>query len=198
MPQSNFTIVRITDRMEYLGEEVLNVYHFREPGASATPNVAALASSFDSIYVSGVAAVQSTAVLHTTITVEQVNNGVEFTELAISQNGLIVDPDIGPSFVSASYKLNRSSRDIRNGRKSICGVTEDDMNGNVWSANGIAKLSNLNAVFVAPISDGTNSWQPIIKSDIDTGIPNVITYSFIASSELRGTIRHQVSRTSEI
>jgi hypothetical protein len=100
--------------------------------------------------------------------------------------------------MAASYKLNRSSTDVRNGRKSVCGLLEADVNGNGYSAAGATKWSAANAVFAAPISDGGNSWVPVILSKLTFTDPNERRYSAVGSSSFRTLVRTQLTRQEEL
>lgn len=128
------------------------------------------------------------------IAIENLTDGVSFSEVAWTGAGLVVGVGM-PSFVAAGIRLNRGNKTTRNGYKRVPGMAEDIITGGVFDGSFITtSLTPLATAFstatvltasggetvqVAPVIIGRNAAgfdltrvQPVVSATIN---PNATT-----------------------
>lgn len=191
-------IVRVTDFQSFLGEEVINVYHYRFASPIDPYVLDNLNSKFQLDIITPIAAAQSDALTHTRVLIEEVNRGTALSDETISIPGQVATSNTASSFMCASFILNRADRDTRSGRKAIAGLDESDFTGNVLSASGITKFSPLETVFPAIITVEGGSWAPIVLGKPDPNTTNGYFANRFTTSSLRTLVRTQTSRRESL
>lgn len=166
-------IIQFTDEQLYLGQQVLNVYHYRVDELDPDVTIGDLADQFVTLILSIIREIQITSLIHTQVTVRNLTNGLDIWEEPLDLAGLADVPDPMPSFVTYAYRLIRSTALTRHGAKRIAGVGEGWVNGNVPTPTALPGLQSRASVFVDPVSrEGTVSdfvLTPVIVGRVPTG-----------------------------
>ena len=155
-------VYQIKDKQLVFSQEALNVYYYQalDDGLDAE----SVATAFSNQIVSQVILIQTSTVSHIGIEVINLNDPLDFFEetFSIPTPGTIPS-DPMPSYVSWTFKFNRSSRIIRNGRKAIAGVAESATSGNNPTATALVELEDTADAMGADLVVGTlGSCQPVI------------------------------------
>ena len=95
MTISQNTAIRVTVKQNYLGQQVLNVYHYLADQVVLTPDLLAFNATFSQNVVQVHAPLQNTSVNFDTLLSEQLNNGLNFLETVLGFTGSVVaaEPD---------------------------------------------------------------------------------------------------------
>lgn len=183
-------IVQIIDTQTYLGQEVLNVYHYRCTEVSPTPTdpYGNLLDMFDVDVVENVAEIQMSNLLHVSREVRNLSNGLDFAiNSAVIPGGMSTDTHQElNSFTSAGFLLQRSSLATRNGYKRVGGLSETDVVGNDWVGE-TTRLDDIEGALSMVITAELGvTFQPIIlKAGSDPLVEDPI-YSNVSSASFRG------------
>lgn len=167
-------VYRLIDDQTLLGQDVKNVYYYRSQIGDGTAGL--LAAAWLANVLPAVRAIQSVFVSHDLIQTENLNDLSDFSLFALtSNNDGVVTGEVLPAFNSWGFKLNRATRETRNGAKRIAGVAE------VNNSNGEAQtafLATLNDAAIAmgdPIVDAlSNQYEPVIVRLDAEGLPAVV------------------------
>lgn len=122
-------IIQITTRVDYLGQECLNVWHYRLTLLEAGVSYTDLADDMAAFWTNTVAAFTHTAANLTQVDVLNLTNGLDIFSKGYNLNGLRPGA-VMPSFTAWSFQFLRGSRLTRHGWKRFVGVSEDDTTGN--------------------------------------------------------------------
>lgn len=190
--------VQIIDKQLYLGEEIMNVYHYRYIVISpATSDIySALADWFEDNVISNVINLQSESLTHTAIEIKNLTNQLDIFTKSVDIDG-VVDVDAGensPSFVAVGFILRRESAATRNGAKRISGIPDGGISGNAPNYNPTV-ISALQDVFASDVVLGVlPSFEPVIlRKPAIPGDPPT-TYASIGSAQMRPTMSSQNTR----
>lgn len=130
-------LIQITDFQRYLGQDVLNVFYYRITSITGLDNTAyeVMADWFEADWVQLVKGLQTPDLVHTSIEIRNMSNGLDFYSLPINVPG--IDNTGGavssPSYVSLGFKLIRESLATRNGYKRIGGLSDANIAGNTFT-----------------------------------------------------------------
>lgn len=126
-------ILQITDFQRFLGQQVLNVYFYRVlalPDPEIYPNpYDAVLTSFESTVVGPLKNNQHTSLMHETIVVKNLSNGIDIREKILNIAGTATG-DEEPSFTALGIRLVRTTGVTRHGSKRIGGMPESYFIGN--------------------------------------------------------------------
>lgn len=155
-------VFQVTDHQTYLGQEIVNVYHYinrREDGNAQT-----LADAFIADVLPWVTPIQSADLQHTRVSVINLNDEGDFADVVSSIPGNTTEVgDNLPSFYAARLTLIRSTRAVRNGAKRYAGLVEGGVSGNTVDGNILLALQDLATALENPVTGApTGEWDLII------------------------------------
>lgn len=180
-------LIQITDFQTYLGQAVLNVYYYRIVAALGITDAGytAMLEWFEENVVTPVSEIQSEFLLHDTLELRNLSNGLDIATLITGVNGTGTSADSAlPSYVTVSYKLVRESLATRNGAKRFGGIVEEHVEGNTWELAGSSfDLAIAEALAMDYEAGLALVAEPIIvKRPIDVPVGTTYTYSSIGSA----------------
>lgn len=183
-------IIQIIDTQTYLGQEVLNVYHYRCTAVSPTPTdpYGNLLDMFDVDVVENVAEIQMSNLLHVSREARNLSNGLDFAiNSSVIPGGMSTDTHQElNSFTSAGFLLQRSSLATRNGYKRVGGLSETDVVGNDWVGE-TTRLDDIEGAFAMTITAELGvTFQPIILKAGSDPLTEDPIYSNVATASFRG------------
>lgn len=181
-------------------DQFLNVYWYYIDIPPGTLAASAVATAWETIFSVWLPPVQPSTVLHDVIAVDEVTSGSNWIERpSVVPNGSLLGTPLA-SFVSASIKLLRATKDTRNGWKRIPAGDEDTASGNDWTAGMIANLDNLAAVMNDYLDLGANRPDPVIvrktynETTGELNPPTMWIYNLVASAEAKTQMTTQNTR----
>lgn len=164
-------IVKVTDVQNFLGQEVLNVYFYE---VTAAPEVAGDNTPYEQICASFNADVriyalpiQSVQLTHSVTRVDNLTNGLDFAEVAVSVAGQDNGAPLA-SFYALNFILRRTTKLTRNGSKRLAGITENNVDGNGWS-NSYTPLNNYGNAVASPLLDAAEPTANPFASPVIVG-----------------------------
>jgi len=149
----------IKTKFSYLGVPCLNRYYYRQISVTETPDLDDIKNAWLLSVWPKIQAVTVAENVLAEIELLNLDNPVEFETYVIggAQGDLLGSPM--PSYVTWTFKLNRSTRDFRPGRKAFQGVQESSTDGNDPVASVIPDLADLGdaiaANLVTPVAGAT-------------------------------------------
>lgn len=155
---------KLIDVQNLAGQQVLNVYFYEEVTSPTllSPPLALIQAFRDSV-VAPLALIQATELIHINYLVENTDNPAEFGSLAASSTGAVSAESL-PPFCAWAFRLNRTTRVIRNGQKRFAGVPESLQDNGTITAAGLALAipvaDALSQNIEQTVPDGT--WSPRI------------------------------------
>lgn len=142
-------------------QELLNVFNYGHIGDQDGKG-AILAPLWESHMATAIENVLHTAVNQARIEVECLTDNEAFlVRNLIGFQGAIAG-ELMPSFVVGSYRYDRFYTDTRSGWKRIGPMSEGDVNQDSFIAAYYDKMVSLAALMAAPITDGTDTFVPLI------------------------------------
>lgn len=184
-------LVQIIDNQSYLDQQVLNVYYYQCMAVGTDPDLSleALATWFYADLIADVTAIQMDGLLHNTLDLRNLENGVDFytgTTVVPGQISSAGAQELA-SWMSAGFILRRSTLATRNGYKRFAGLSETDVAGNLWITS-TARLDTIATALAIPVTTTNNDeFIPVIvKRPIPE--PNTVdpTTNPIVSASFRG------------
>ena len=167
MTISQNTAIRVTVKQNYLGQQVLNVYHYLADQVVLTPDLLAFNATFSQNVVQVHAPLQNTSVNFDTLLSEQLNNGLNFLETVLGFTGSVVAAEPVASFVAVSVKFIPTTRATRPGGKRFPGLVEVDLLSNQLSSAAKAAWDGIMPNFTQTLTDGQGVvWSPVIFKDV--------------------------------
>lgn len=154
----------ITDVQTLQSQQVLNVYVYKQLAEpSAGTSIASLVNAFIEFVAYRVQNLQTAEVHHEGLYVINLDNPDEFALIPIADDGNVSGETL-PPFAAWAFRLNRTSRAVRNGQKRIAGIPESYQQGGYASATAdtaiAAYATILSAILVNSVDGG--SFQPRI------------------------------------
>jgi len=144
-----------------------NVFFYEEIVPGSPSGAEQLAVTFNFYVVPVMQDLQSDNVRYVQLLVENVVPSADNYTLSYvpatdsgAQTGDSLPPQMGWTF-----KLNRTTREVRNGRKTVCGITEGDNDDGVAAAGTSTRLTAMSTILAAAISPGGGNpltYQPRI------------------------------------
>jgi hypothetical protein len=121
-------LLQVTVKQEYLGQQILNVYHYRVTSITGLAGnyLELLAQFVDSTINDAVAQFQVNSLVYTEAEARNLSNGLDFHVEPLTRTGDRTDSGSNavPSFVSAGFQLIRESLATRNGYKRYAGLDD--------------------------------------------------------------------------
>lgn len=193
MPAVTNDLFQIVLTGEYFSQEWNAVFWYYNLTGVGTLNMAELASDFDSAMMSEWGSACNTDVTFTNIRVAHVNGTLADVNLTPTTLVGVVNGAATPPFISAGIRLNRTTKETRNGWKRIIGATEENMGATSWAGAYITMLETLGATFLDQLSMGgsVNNLDPVI---VRTLSPTSWLYNLIASVQVINQPTTQNSR----
>lgn len=164
---------------DYLGKDCQNRFYYRQ-----TAGTSLLAGGLNAALVDDLipimASLQSEDLVYDRIEIINMDNPADFGIFPVP--GPITGARVGttaPSFNAWAFRLNRTTRNIRNGRKSLAGVMEGDTTGNDPHPDFLPVLNAAGIIFGATIvNTAGDAYAPLLAREV----LGVITYSEPVSS----------------
>lgn len=180
----------------YLGEEILNVFYFRETiTGTALNRAAALAETWDNQILPDLALCQSEDLLYEDIETAVIRTPTVFyNHIPLTTNGVRVTvTDTAPSWMTASVRFNRNGPGTRYAYKRFSGLLVEDINENQLSGAAITLFTTNLQPMRNPISGFGFTWVPIqIKSGWTLG--SIPVENFVINSLLGARLGSQNTR----
>jgi len=154
-------VYKLVTTYTFLGEEMSNVWHYRQGDGSGA--VFELFEAFNAAVLPELLAIQSVGVEYLTADIINYDNPGDFG--SFSYPGTTLGTRAGesqPPFVTWAFRLNRTSRVTRNGQKRIGGVSEADVQNGVASSGVLTPLDNAAIAMGTIIEAGLDSYSPVI------------------------------------
>ena len=124
MPINHQDILQITDRQTLFGKPVVNVYFYEIVNPASSLTYSQIMIKFDNEIILPMTAIQSTALVHVELEIENLTNGLDFAFQPVNRSGAVTD-DISTPNMAFSFKLNRTNKITRSGGKRIGGVADN-------------------------------------------------------------------------
>lgn len=137
-------ILQIEDHQTYLGQQVLNVYHYRVESFESAASYEDFADQWQVLVMSDIINIQVTNVVHARTVVRNLTNGIDIYEQVISTTGTVSGDGL-PSLVAASFRLVRTDATTRHGAKRIAGLAESQIAYNDPISAAVAAFNNVAA-----------------------------------------------------
>lgn len=152
MPIATGQLYEIKDFQEWSGRQVLNVYWYLNRIMTST-TAQEVADAFIADVQPDILAIQSSNVTHTTLEVTDVLSLTDFVTVPqVGVTGSRTGSDDMPRYVSVPFRLVRTTKETRNGRKSYAGLDEGAFNGTDYLGPYVTLLDTL-AVTLAALLD---------------------------------------------
>lgn len=170
MPVASDGIYEVKLNLDRAGEELVNIFHYRETSGSDT-GASGLAADFVSTFETPLQTILSTAVNIVSVTVKPIfGTGVEITEpFTPGTTGDLVGETM-PIYSSVSLRYERDSREIRSGWKRFGPMTETEVVGDFFTAGYITIVETLATALEAQLSNVGGIFDPIIFRAANTAI----------------------------
>lgn len=193
MPITN-TDFQVTLNCGY-GVETKNVFFFRKTSAHVTNDAEDLCRAFNATMIPAIAGIMNTVVNLGTIEAINLADLTDYFVLeSTAVNGSINSTSPAPTFVAYNFRLNRSTRQGRNGYKRFVGVAEELVSFGTSTVSGAltTAIPTLVGALQTSISYGGKTWTPRIPYRQLTTMPDgseqyILTDLFnISTAEFRG------------
>lgn len=157
------------------GAQCLNVFYYRKTGAHAAGDAANLASAFDATVSLAIANMSNNQVNLGLVVAENLVDLSDYASRETNETlGAIVSTSPGPRFLAYSFRMNRSTRQGRNGYKRFVGVSEELIAGESTNTSGAltAAVAAMITALAAEISAGGATFAPMIPRRVLTVMPD--------------------------
>lgn len=173
-------IYRLTLKGTYVGQECLNVFHYREESGLNT-EAAQLALDFNTVIFPGIKAIQNTAYEYDEISVVPLfGDGIDAVRSLSGLTGDIAGANVAPPYV-LPVKLNRDSRATRNGSKRFSGMIEENMTEDGWTSAFITLATTSLTLLDDAIGQVGFQFFPVILRRPDSFVFSQLTYTGVDS-----------------
>lgn len=162
MPLQQGRLYEFVLRANYLSQEVLNVFHYRQLDEDDENTLEEMADEFADEVAVPMATVQVNALQYNDLRVREFGGVLEHTK---DMDFLVGDRAEAPlaSFYALNFKIQRVQIDCRNGSKRLAGIPEEGVSGNVLNAPYSIDVEAMEQVFGLALFEGqTNNMKPTI------------------------------------
>lgn len=192
MPTVTSGLYKLTFEQEYLNQITLNV-HFFQNGLDLDDLQQECGDAFDEDLVPLYADVQNLSVIYENIRVDNVTGDLADVNVDPTiANGTVVGA-ASTSFVAATIRLDRTTKETRNGSKRVAGMVEENTNGQTWTGAFKLILDDLATGMAADISTVGGVFRPVIARPPSIAEP-LWTINDVASALASNDVSSQVSR----
>lgn len=194
MPVASTGIYEIVLVCDYLAQECLNVFHYVS-NVGDDDIQQECGDAFDVDNLPDIAIIQSEDLTYEEIVVRNLTGDLADAVITpTTTTGTVVGLEM-PSFVAASFRYARQSKDTRNGAKRFTGMVEENVVQNSFVAAFQTLMDTLAAVLDNSISNAGKTFQPIILHKPPDGA-GVYTFSTLNAVVALGRVTTQNSRKS--
>jgi hypothetical protein len=152
-------------------DEIINVFYYVGDGTG--PTATELISEFTTgVVIPWLAAVSASYFIRSA-EAYALDNDSDFASVSYSASPGSRSGDALPGFVSYTFRLNRTVRTVRNGRKAFVGVSETDIDAlGVPTTAQETRLLNLATALalVLPVGGGDNNYSPGVLHTVINGV----------------------------
>lgn len=158
-------IIQIKAGQTYLSQAILNVFFYEVVSLDVGVTLENVLTTFTGWWTTNIKPLQVTTCALTTLEAKDLSNGIDIASRSVSVAGSLTGDGV-PSFVTLSFRLNRTTGLTRHGQKRFAGCSEAAIIGNDLSG-GVLTAANTAATGLASslLSDsGTNDHElkPVI------------------------------------
>lgn len=189
-------LVRINCIQSYLGQEVVNVYHYKFEDPPAVPDLGQLASKFELDIINTTIPLQSTQLTYTKLALRQIHKGNLLLDKSLNVSGTNSGTQPLASFIAVSITLDRVDADTRNGRKSFAGLDENNVSDNNLESGTVTGWQVVADALTQPIVTDAGEWKPVILGKQLTDGSGFWYINKFQTASVNPTVRSQVSRRS--
>ena len=194
MPIIQDGLYKVTLHQEYSAQAVQNVF-FYEHTLASDDQQEECAEAFDDDVLADLALIQNVGISYISIRVANVTGTLaDFVRNPTTTVGIRAGQSLN-SFTAASFRLNRTTKETRNGHKRFAGMLEEDAFGQNWIAAYQTVLETFAPFLGAQISVVGALFNPVIaRQDLIT--PENWTVNPVASVLHSSQVASQISRKS--
>jgi len=194
MPIATNGIYELRLRTDRAGQDLYNVFHFLDTTGLDT-HAQDLADTWKFAKTAFIRDLLSSAVTFTDVLCFPVfGTGIEVT---VPYTGGETGNRVGesmPTYVAASLKYNRSSRETGSGWKRFGPMTEGDVVGDFFHASYVAFMDNAAVALEGAVVGASATYEPIIFRAANTAIDVTPRYQLISGVSAVNRVTTQVSR----
>jgi len=151
-------VLQLIDQQTFLGQQLLNVYFYEVAESDPDVTLEMIAQQFELDVIPLVKMMQSEVLMHTSILISNLTNGIDIWEEPVNVAGYDDTNDPLASFYSFGFRLVRSTALTRHGSKRIGGVTEGMVDGNTLASLYVTVVNDLGAQLAEPlVAEGTTA-----------------------------------------
>ncbi len=185
-------LYKIILEQSYSAQTVLNTFWYLNSLGSDDEQDKA-AQAFDEDVLAVLAAVQHTTLVYNSIRAINVTGDLaDFVLTPTTSSGSNAGTAVN-TFTAAGIRLNRTTKETRNGQKRFAGMVEEEMSNQSWTAAYITTLETLATALVADISTVGGIFEAVIaRQDLVT--PTNWFANPVASATVNDFVTSQVSR----
>lgn len=143
-------ILQIKMFTDYLGEQCLNVFHYRLDSFEPLVGYIDILNQFVTLYDNSVHPVQLASAVIDTCEITNLTNGVDIANKLYNGAGDVSGNNM-PSFTAWGFQLYRTNRITRHGWKRIVGVPEEWTIGNNADPTRLAALGTAASMLGSPV-----------------------------------------------
>lgn len=158
-------VIQMVHEQDIGAQTVLNVYYFQ--AVDATADLGDLANWFNTNVVPDIKALQSPSVTHVELELVNLFDDNEFLALPLSGAG--TNPGAAgrlSTFTAAQIRLLHGTGGLRTGFKRYIAGTEDDQQGDVWTAAFQAIIDDVGDDLMNPLTPALATWTHVIVKRI--------------------------------
>lgn len=185
-------LYKIILEQTYSAQTLLNVFWFVNSLGSDDEQDKA-AEAFDETILPILKAAQATSLTYTSIRAVNVTGDLaDFVLTPTTLAGTSVGDPVN-TFTAAGIRLNRTTKETRNGQKRFAGMVEQRMENQAWDAAFLVVLGDVADALVADISTVGGIFEPVIARQ-DPITPTNWFANPVASATVNAFVTSQVSR----
>jgi len=192
-------MLQLIDKQILDGQNLFNIYHYRVVSINdAATDLIDLYNQFVLNVLPTIIEVQSFDLTHVEIMVNNLTNGIDFYQDAISVDGLVT-ASVDDAFTAYGVRLNRTNGVTRSGQKRIGGVPESGVQNSLLLAPFLSSVQLMANAFcdfqragVGPVYDAV--WRPVIIGRTSTGAYDLTRWQPFDTATANPYVSSQVSR----
>lgn len=168
-------IIRVTAVQNFAGVECLNVFFYEAQAYTVEPTYDDVSTKFQQFWTLYVKPVLSANNVLSLVKVENLSNGLEFLDDVVSIAGSI-GGEFLPKFNGWTFRLVRTTKATRNGRKCFAGIAESQTTSNVPAAGVVPLLDTLAVQLATDLEESVGmsvdwAFKPVIIGRVNTTTP---------------------------
>lgn len=182
MPAVTNELFKVVLTGTYFSQVWNSVFWYYNVAGVGNLNLQDVADDFDAEIMVAFGNVANTSTIFSNIRVAHVNGTLADVNRTPSVLIGVRAGNATPPFVAASIRLNRTTKETRNGWKRIIGPVEEDMGALSWSGSYVTLLDALGTAMEQQLSMGgaVNNLDPVIVRQLT---PTTWLYNLIAGTQ---------------